>query len=94
MFEKLKAWMLERYLPRVLGMGKSGGTATNWIGLTITIILGICLIPIIVDQVQNTNTTNWTFTGSTGAKTLFLLLPFIFIIGLVVYFIAALLGKI
>jgi hypothetical protein len=92
-FEKLSKWMQERYLPRVIGMGK-GATATNWIGLTITIILGICLIPIIVDQVQQTNTTGWTFTGATGAKTLFLLLPFIFIIGLVVYFIAALLGKV
>jgi|Deesub1362A_J573_1020465.scaffolds.fasta_scaffold00566_22 hypothetical protein len=36
----------------------------------------------------------WGFTGGSGARTLFLLLPFIFIIGIVVYFIASLLGKI
>lgn len=67
--------------------------ATVWIMLTITLILGVILTPIVVDQVQSTNTTDWTFTGSAGAKTLFLLLPFIFIVGIVVYFIAAMLGK-
>jgi len=36
----------------------------------------------------------WGFTGGSGARTLFLLLPFIFIVGVVVYFIASLLGKI
>jgi peptidoglycan biosynthesis protein MviN/MurJ (putative lipid II flippase) len=70
-----------------------GGRATSWIILTITLILGVILVPIVVDQVQTTNTTDWTFTGYAGAKTLFLLLPFIFIIGIVVYFIGALLGK-
>jgi hypothetical protein len=93
MFEEFSAWFQNRYLPRVIRMAGQS-KALNWIGLTITIILGICLIPIIVDQVQETNTTAWTFTGASGAKTLFLLLPFIFIIGLVVYFIASLLGKI
>jgi hypothetical protein len=92
MFEKFSAWFRERYLPRVLGM--AGSKAVNWIGLTITLILGVILVPIIVDQIQATNTTGWTFTGYAGAKTLFLLLPFIFIIGIVIYFIGSLLGKI
>lgn len=70
-----------------------GSKATEWIMLTITLILGVILVPIVVDQVQNTNTTGWNFTGGAGAKTLFLLLPFIFIIGIVVYFIGSLLGK-
>lgn len=69
------------------------GKATTWIMLTITLILGVILVPIVVDQVQRTNTTGWTFTGSQGAKTLFMLLPFIFIVGIVVYFIGSLLGK-
>jgi hypothetical protein len=68
--------------------------ATTWIMLTITLILGVILVPIVVDQVQTTNTTGWSFTGASGAKTLFLLLPFIFIVGIVVYFIASLLGKV
>jgi len=68
--------------------------ATTWIMLTITLILGVILVPIIIDQVQQTNTSAWTFTGATGARTLFLLLPFIFIVGIVVYFIGSLLGKI
>ena len=62
--------------------------------LTISLILGVILVPIVVDQVQSANTSSWTFTGSAGAKTLFLLLPFIFIVGIVVYFIASLLGKV
>jgi len=67
--------------------------ATAWIMLTITLILGVILVPIVVDQVQNTNTTTWSFTGYQGAQTLFMLLPFIFIVGIVVYFIGSLLGK-
>jgi len=35
----------------------------------------------------------WGFTGGSGARTLFLLLPFIFIIGVVVFFIGSMLGK-
>jgi hypothetical protein len=35
----------------------------------------------------------WSFTGGTGARTLLLLIPFIFIVGIVVYFIGQLLGK-
>jgi len=68
--------------------------ATTWIMLTITLILGVILVPIVVDQVQQTNVSAWTFTGATGARTLFLLLPFIFIVGIVVYFIGSLLGKV
>ena len=73
---------------------KDPDKATEWRILTITLILGVILVPIIVDQVQTTNTTGWTFTGYSGAKTLFLLLPFIFIVGIVLYFILALLGKV
>jgi hypothetical protein len=73
---------------------KDPDKATEWIILTITLVLGVILVPIIVDQVQSTNTTGWTFTGYSGAKTLFLLLPFIFIVGIVLYFILALLGKV
>lgn len=71
-----------------------GTKATTWIMLTITLILGVILVPIVVDQVQSTNTVSWNFTGYQGAVTLFMLLPFIFIVGIVVYFIASLLGKI
>jgi hypothetical protein len=70
-----------------------GGAATKWIMMVITLILGVILVPIVVDQVQGTNTTGWTFTGYAGAKTLFNLLPFVFIVGIVVYFIASILGK-
>jgi len=70
-----------------------GDTTTKWIMMTIMLILGVILVPIVVDQVQSTNTTGWSFTGYAGAKTLFMLLPFIFIVGIVVYFIGSILGK-
>jgi hypothetical protein len=69
------------------------GIATKWIMLAIALILGVILVPVVVDEVQKTNTTTWAFTGSSGAKTLFMLLPFIFIVGIVVYFIGSMLGK-
>ena len=71
----------------------TASASTKWIMMTIMLILGVILVPIVVDQVQSTNTTAWTFTGSAGARTLFLLLPFIFIVGIVVYFIGSILGK-
>jgi len=71
-----------------------GGAATRWIIMAITLILGVILVPIVADQVQTANTTGWTFTGYQGAKTLFMLLPFIFIVGIVLYFILEMLGKV
>jgi hypothetical protein len=76
-----------------LRLGDPEGTATKWIMMAIMLILGVILVPIVVDQVQSTNTSDWHFTGYTGAKTLFQLLPFIFIVGIVVYFIGSILGK-
>ena len=74
-------------------MQMSASQSTKWILMVITLILGVILVPIVVDQVQSTNTTGWTFTGASGAKTLFMLLPFIFIVGIVIYFIGSILGK-
>lgn len=68
--------------------------ATKWIILAITLILGTIIAPIVVDQVQTTDTSSWNFTGASGAATLFKLLPFIFVVGIVIYFIGSLLGKI
>ena len=84
---------LHRFMADTTAKGDAG-KSIDWIGLIVTMMIGIVLIPITEDQVQNTNTTGWTFTGAAGAKTLFLLLPFIFIIGLIMYFIGRLLGKI
>jgi hypothetical protein len=90
-----KKWQNKRGIKNMKFKLKDPGMkATEWIILAITLILGVILVPIVVDQVQTANTTGWTFTGYSGAKTLFLLLPFIFIVGIVLYFILALLGKV
>ena len=105
---KFKAWYLNAYVPKVsvfinnrYGMpGKGGdgkgttGKIGDWIGLTVSLIFGVYLLPVIIDTIVTTNYTNWTFTGASGAKVLYQLLPFIFIVGMIVYFIGRLLGKI
>jgi len=48
------------------------------------IVIEICLLamtPIIVQQVQAINTSNWTFTGAEGAKALIGLVPFAWVGG-------------
>jgi peptidoglycan biosynthesis protein MviN/MurJ (putative lipid II flippase) len=69
-----------------------GSKASSWITLVIVMIIGIILVPIVVDAVANTNMTEefWNFTGGAGARTLFLLLPFVFVVGLVIFFIVRL----
>jgi hypothetical protein len=42
-------------------------------------IFWLVLTPIFVDQVQNTNITGWSFTGTAGAITLLHLMPLVFI---------------
>jgi hypothetical protein len=74
-------------------MAKKNPAAAEWMGLLFMLILGCILVPIIVDQVQSVNTTGWVFTGVSGAKTMLGLIPFVFIVGIVLYFILALLGK-
>ena len=70
------------------------GPINKWILLVIALLIGVILVPIVVNQVQTTNTSGWSFTGYQGAATLFNLLPFIFIVGIVIYFIGSMLGKI
>ena len=107
-FARFKAWYWKAYFPKVsvfinnrygmVGKGGKGegttGKIGDWIGLTVSLIFGVYLLPVIVDTIVTTNFTNWTFTGAAGAKVLYQLLPFIFIVGMIVYFIGRLLGKI
>jgi len=78
-------------------MASRGGTVSvtvsEWVKLVIGIIVGIVMIPIIEFEIRSTNTTAWNFTGSTGAITLFRLIPFIFIAGVIIWFIGKLFGK-
>ncbi len=70
-----------------MNLARGGGTS-DYAGPVYMIIGGIIwvvCIPIYVTQVQNTNTTGWSFTGSAGAITLFLLMPFVLIAGGVVW---------
>jgi hypothetical protein len=57
------------------------------------LMMGVILVPIVVSQVQTIDTASWNFTGYAAAKTMLGLIPFVFIVGIVVYFIASILGK-
>jgi hypothetical protein len=90
-----KALMLNNAAMVGRGGGSSAGSKiAEWIGLVISLIFGVALVPTVVDTIAGTNYTNWTFTGASGAKVLYGLLPFIFICGLIVYFVLRLIGKI
>jgi len=49
------------------------------VGLIVVLILYLGLVPTVVDQTQNVNTTGWSFTGYAGAIILLGVIPFIFI---------------
>jgi len=104
-WQRFLTWFFAHWLVFVndktaMSPGKGGAASStqskigDWIGLTVSLIFGVYLLPVIIDSIMNTNYTNWTFTGSAGAKVLYQLLPFIFIVGMIVYFIGRLLGKI
>jgi hypothetical protein len=86
-----KAPLPRRLLFNVKGEASAGKIA-SLIGLIVVLVIWIYLVPIVVDAVQTTNTTGWTFTGSAGAIAIFLLMPFIFIIGGIIYFVKELLS--
>jgi len=69
------------------------GGVQNWILVTVMLMIGAILVPMIVSQVQSIETASWNFTGYQAAKTMLGLIPFTFIVGIVVYFIASILGK-
>jgi len=51
------------------------------------VVVTVCLLamtPTIVDQVQNMNTTGWTFTGAEGAIALLGLVPFIWVASILI----------
>jgi hypothetical protein len=52
--------------------------------ILVALLFVSALLPEMVTQVQTVNTTAWTFTGATGASTLWQLTPFIVIAGIVI----------
>jgi hypothetical protein len=54
------------------------------VGIVVVVITLLALTPTIVDQVQNMNTTGWTFTGHEGAGALLGLVPFIWVASILV----------
>jgi len=74
-------------------VARKTGKINEWILLVVMLMMGVILVPIVVDQVMSVNTTSWSFTGYAAAKTMLSLIPFVFIIGIVIFFIASILGK-
>lgn len=54
------------------------------IGLVVVTITLLAMTPIVVDQVQAVNTTDWTFTGHEGAEALLGLVPFVWVAGVLI----------
>jgi hypothetical protein len=67
--------------------------AVDWVIMIILLIIGVSLVPTVVTTVQGITTSTWNFTGYAAAATLLGLLPFIFIVSLVIYFLLELLRE-
>lgn len=65
----------------------------GFISAVIILIAGLACTPIVVDQVQGMNTTDWSFTGYSGAIALKDLIPFVWIGALVTGVVVLILGK-
>ncbi|MEM3629382.1 MAG: hypothetical protein QXZ02_05275 [Candidatus Bathyarchaeia archaeon] len=74
-----------------MSRGKRADPASKLVAMFAMMIVALCLVPMITNQIQNVDTSSWNFTGYQGAVTLFNLLPFIFIVGIVIAFITGLL---
>jgi hypothetical protein len=68
-----------------------GAKASEVIGLIVVAIIYVYLIPTFVSAVTGIDTSGWNFTGSTGAVAILFLLPFVFIVGLVLWFVKSIL---
>ena len=77
-------------------MSKSGVSlsATRNIILLVSTIISYVLLPVLVDAVEDVNTTGWTFTGHEGAEVILGLSPFVWVCGITVATVLALLGRI
>lgn len=60
--------------------------------ILVALIFVAALLPEMVTQVQTVNTSAWTFTGYSGAATLWLLTPFIVVAGIVIAILDDLIG--
>ena len=49
------------------------------VGILVTLLIYLALLPTVVTQVQVLNTTSWLFTGATGAIVLIGIVPFVFV---------------
>lgn len=71
--------------------GSIGTKISEVISLVVGAIIYVYLIPTFVTAVTGIDTSGWNFTGSTGAIALLLMLPLIFIVGIVIWFIKSIL---
>jgi hypothetical protein len=69
------------------------GFVVSLVGTVVSLIFAVYLLPVVVDAIQGTNTSGWTFTGHEGAATLYGLLPFVFVIGIMLFFIIRLITQ-
>lgn len=54
------------------------------VAIVIIVVTLLALTPTVVDQVQDMNTTGWTFTGHEGAEALLGLVPFIWVASILI----------
>jgi hypothetical protein len=63
-------------------MVDTSGSIKGAVAIVVITVVLLAMTPTVVDQVQNLNTTGWTFTGYEGAKALIGLIPFLWVAGI------------
>ena len=63
-------------------MPSISGSIKRAIAVVVITVVLLAMTPVVVDQVQNLNTTGWTFTGYEGAIALIGLVPFLWVAGI------------
>lgn len=61
--------------------------------ILISALFAVALIPTVITSWQDVNTDAWTFTGATGAATLWDAVPFVLIGGIALAFVITLISK-
>jgi len=59
--------------------------ASKFVMLGVGVVISVMMLPPVADTILGINTTSWTFTGASAAKTMMYLIPFIYITSVVIY---------
>lgn len=64
---------------------RAEGSLTKFVLEGVGIVIAVMMLPPVADTVIGVNTSAWTFTGADACKTMMYLIPFIYIVAVIVH---------